>query len=126
MTVFYDGHYNNTISPVWELYRTVSEKRLTLPFIFLVSTWRRGDDRKEEREERETVRRPTTAPAPPAAPAPAPPAPPAAAPPAPAPSKEREKDGEKEKGAWRTEKDREALRRTKNETDEDGWTTVRR
>ncbi|XP_007429198.1 eukaryotic translation initiation factor 3 subunit A [Python bivittatus] len=75
-----------------------------------VSSWRRGDDRKEEREERETVRRPPTA----------------APTPGPSVSKEREKDGEKEKGPWRTEKDRESLRRTKNETDEDGWTTVRR
>ncbi|KAM6444135.1 eukaryotic translation initiation factor 3 subunit A isoform 2-T2 [Liasis olivaceus] len=75
-----------------------------------VSSWRRGDDRKEEREERETVRRPPTA----------------APTPGPSVSKEREKDGEKEKGPWRTEKDRESLRRSKNETDEDGWTTVRR
>uniref|UniRef100_A0A8C6X560 Eukaryotic translation initiation factor 3 subunit A n=1 Tax=Naja naja TaxID=35670 RepID=A0A8C6X560_NAJNA len=74
-----------------------------------VSSWRRSDDRKEEREERETVRRP----------------PPAAPTPGPSVSKEREKEGEKEK-AWRTDKDREALRRTKNETDEEGWTTVRR
>nr|XP_020642120.1 eukaryotic translation initiation factor 3 subunit A isoform X1 [Pogona vitticeps] len=75
-----------------------------------VSSWRRGEERKEEREERETVRRPLAV------------APPSAT----SVSKEREKDGEKEKGAWRTEKEREALRRTKNETDEDGWTTVRR
>ncbi|ETE70552.1 Eukaryotic translation initiation factor 3 subunit A [Ophiophagus hannah] len=74
-----------------------------------VSSWRRSDDRKEEREERETVRRP----------------PPAAPTPGPSVSKEREKEGEKEK-AWRTDKDREALRRIKNETDEEGWTTVRR
>ncbi|XP_015262393.1 PREDICTED: eukaryotic translation initiation factor 3 subunit A isoform X1 [Gekko japonicus] len=72
-----------------------------------MSSWRRGDDRREEREERETVRR-----------LPGPATPPV--------SKERDKDGEKEKGAWRTEKERESLRRTKNETDEDGWTTVRR
>ncbi|XP_028585934.2 eukaryotic translation initiation factor 3 subunit A [Podarcis muralis] len=77
-----------------------------------VSSWRRGDDKKEEHEEREIVRRPPAA-APPAAPAPS-------------VSKEREKDGEKEKGAWRTEKDRDSLRRTKLEADEDGWTTVRR
>lgn len=69
-----------------------------------MNSWRR-EDRKEEREERETVRRPLAAAS---------------------VSKEREKEGEKEKGAWRTEKDREALRRTRNETDEDGWTTVRR
>ncbi|XP_066476006.1 eukaryotic translation initiation factor 3 subunit A [Tiliqua scincoides] len=69
-----------------------------------VNSWRR-DDRREEREERETIRRPLAAAS---------------------VSKEQEKEGEKEKGAWRTEKDREALRRTRNETDEDGWTTVRR
>ncbi|KAL8187270.1 UNVERIFIED_CONTAM: hypothetical protein K2H54_042264 [Gekko kuhli] len=80
------------------LTRSEVEKRL-------VSSWRRGDDRKEEREERETVRR---------LPGPA------------TPSVEREKDGEKEKAAWKTEKERESLRRTKNEADEDGWTTVRR
>ncbi|KFO11829.1 Eukaryotic translation initiation factor 3 subunit A, partial [Balearica regulorum gibbericeps] len=79
------------------------------------SSWRRADDRREERgEERETVRRS----------APAPAAPPASAP-QPA-SKDRERDGEKEKGSWKTEKEREPLRRTKNETDEEGWTTVRR
>ncbi|XP_075360565.1 eukaryotic translation initiation factor 3 subunit A isoform X3 [Mycteria americana] len=79
------------------------------------SSWRRADDRREERgEEREPVRRS----------APAPAAPPASAPP-PA-SKDRERDGEKEKGSWKTEKEREPLRRTKNETDEEGWTTVRR
>ncbi|XP_037256180.1 eukaryotic translation initiation factor 3 subunit A isoform X3 [Falco rusticolus] len=79
------------------------------------SSWRRADDRREERgEEREAVRRS----------APAPAAPPASAPP-PA-SKDRERDGEKEKGSWKTEKEREPLRRTKNETDEEGWTTVRR
>ncbi|KFO87458.1 Eukaryotic translation initiation factor 3 subunit A, partial [Buceros rhinoceros silvestris] len=79
------------------------------------SSWRRADDRREERgEERETVRRS----------APAPAVPPASAPP-PA-SKDRERDGEKEKGSWKTEKEREPVRRTKNETDEEGWTTVRR
>ncbi|KAM6346937.1 eukaryotic translation initiation factor 3 subunit A isoform 2-T2 [Alca torda] len=79
------------------------------------SSWRRADDRREERgEERETVRR--SAPAPAASPASAPP---------PA-SKDRERDGEKEKGSWKTEKEREPIRRTKNETDEEGWTTVRR
>ncbi|XP_030424053.1 eukaryotic translation initiation factor 3 subunit A isoform X9 [Gopherus evgoodei] len=85
------------------------------------SSWRRGDDRKEERgEERETIRR--------AAPAPAPTPVPVAAPAAPAPpiSKDREREAESEKGSWRTEKERESLRRTKHETDEDGWTTVRR
>uniref|UniRef100_K7FEZ8 Eukaryotic translation initiation factor 3 subunit A n=1 Tax=Pelodiscus sinensis TaxID=13735 RepID=K7FEZ8_PELSI len=81
------------------------------------NSWRRGDDRKEEQgEEHETIRR--------AAPAPTstPPAP-ASAPPI---SKDREKDAEREKGPWRTEKEREPLRRAKNETDEEGWTTVRR
>lgn len=83
--------------------------------VFVASSWRRADDRREERgEERETVRRS----------APTPAAPPASAPP-PA-SKDRERDGEKEKGSWKTEKEREPLRRTKNETDEEGWTTVRR
>ncbi|XP_043374833.1 eukaryotic translation initiation factor 3 subunit A isoform X5 [Dermochelys coriacea] len=82
------------------------------------SSWRRGDDRKEERgEERETIRRAAPAPAPTPVPVPA------AAPPI---SKDRERDAEGEKGSWRTEKERESLRRTKNETDEDGWTTVRR
>lgn len=37
--------------------------------------------------------------------------------------RERDREGEGEKG-WRT--DREMPRRTKNETDDDGWTTVRR
>ncbi|NXT13160.1 EIF3A factor, partial [Prunella fulvescens] len=79
------------------------------------SSWRRADDRREERgEEREPARRS----------APAPAAPPASAPPA--ASKERDRDGEKEKGSWKTEKEREPARRTKNETDEEGWTTVRR
>uniref|UniRef100_A0A7N4NJX8 Eukaryotic translation initiation factor 3 subunit A n=1 Tax=Sarcophilus harrisii TaxID=9305 RepID=A0A7N4NJX8_SARHA len=72
------------------------------------SSWRRTEERKDERaEERETPRR------------------------IPPPlSRDREREGEKEsRGSWRTEKDREtreSLRRTKNETDEDGWTTVRR
>uniref|UniRef100_A0A8C5J634 Eukaryotic translation initiation factor 3 subunit A n=1 Tax=Junco hyemalis TaxID=40217 RepID=A0A8C5J634_JUNHY len=79
------------------------------------SSWRRADDRREERgEEREPPRRSGPAPA----------APPASAPPA--ASKERERDGEKEKGSWKAEKEREPARRTKNETDEEGWTTVRR
>uniref|UniRef100_A0A8C3QN40 Eukaryotic translation initiation factor 3 subunit A n=1 Tax=Cyanoderma ruficeps TaxID=181631 RepID=A0A8C3QN40_9PASS len=79
------------------------------------SSWRRADDRREERgEDREPARRS----------APAPAAPPASAPPA--ASKERERDGEKEKGSWKTEKEREPVRRAKNETDEEGWTTVRR
>ena len=37
--------------------------------------------------------------------------------------REREREPEGEKGGWRTDKD---ARRTKNETDDDGWTTVRR
>lgn len=37
--------------------------------------------------------------------------------------RERERDADGEKG-WRGDKD--AARRTKNETDDDGWTTVRR
>ncbi|CAM4583827.1 unnamed protein product [Lepidochelys olivacea] len=83
------------------------------------SSWRRGDERKEERgEEHETTRR--------AAPAPTPTPVPAAAAAAPPISKDRERDAESEKGSWRTEKERESLRRAKNETDEDGWTTVRR
>uniref|UniRef100_A0A671F1Z4 Eukaryotic translation initiation factor 3 subunit A n=1 Tax=Rhinolophus ferrumequinum TaxID=59479 RepID=A0A671F1Z4_RHIFE len=75
------------------------------------SSWRRADDRKDDRaEERDAPRRV----------------------PPPALSRDRERDrdrereGEKEKASWRAEKDRESLRRTKNETDEDGWTTVRR
>ncbi|KAF2975051.1 hypothetical protein EK904_004106 [Melospiza melodia maxima] len=80
-----------------------------------LSSWRRADDRREERgEEREPPRRSGPAPA----------APPTSAPPA--ASKERERDGEKEKGSWKAEKEREPARRTKNETDEEGWTTVRR
>ncbi|XP_056147789.1 eukaryotic translation initiation factor 3 subunit A [Lampris incognitus] len=38
--------------------------------------------------------------------------------------KERERDTEGEKSCWRS--DKEGARRTKNETDDDGWTTVRR
>uniref|UniRef100_A0A5F8HG80 Eukaryotic translation initiation factor 3 subunit A n=2 Tax=Monodelphis domestica TaxID=13616 RepID=A0A5F8HG80_MONDO len=75
------------------------------------SSWRRPDERKDERaEDRDPPRRI----------------------PPPALSRDREREGEKEKGSWRSEKDRESresretLRRTKNETDEDGWTTVRR
>ncbi|XP_038613557.1 eukaryotic translation initiation factor 3 subunit A [Tachyglossus aculeatus] len=69
------------------------------------SSWRRTEERKDERgEERDAPRRI----------------------PPPALSRERERDGEKERGSWRSEKERESLRRTKNETDEDGWTTVRR
>nr|KAF6322249.1 eukaryotic translation initiation factor 3 subunit A [Pipistrellus kuhlii] len=76
-----------------------------------VSSWRRADDRKDDRaEERDAPRR------------------------VPPPvlsrdrerDRDREKEGEKEKASWRAEKEKESLRRTKNETDEDGWTTVRR
>uniref|UniRef100_A0A673K247 Eukaryotic translation initiation factor 3 subunit A n=1 Tax=Sinocyclocheilus rhinocerous TaxID=307959 RepID=A0A673K247_9TELE len=38
---------------------------------------------------------------------------------------DRDRDGG-EKSTWRSDKDKENLRRTKNETDDDGWTTVRR
>ncbi|XP_006831463.1 PREDICTED: eukaryotic translation initiation factor 3 subunit A [Chrysochloris asiatica] len=74
-----------------------------------VSSWRRADDRKEDRaEERETLRRV----------------------PPPALSRDRERDrereSEKEKAAGKAEKEKDSLRRAKNETDEDGWTTVRR
>ncbi|TST98551.1 Eukaryotic translation initiation factor 3 subunit A [Bagarius yarrelli] len=41
-----------------------------------------------------------------------------------APPRPRERDGER--SAWRSEKEKENPRRTKNETDDDGWTTVRR
>ncbi|XP_026080022.1 eukaryotic translation initiation factor 3 subunit A-like isoform X2 [Carassius auratus] len=62
-------------------------------------SWRRGgEDRREERkDEREAPPRP----------------------------RDRDRDGG-EKSTWRSEKDKEILRRTKNETDDDGWTTVRR
>uniref|UniRef100_A0A672NGE7 Eukaryotic translation initiation factor 3 subunit A n=1 Tax=Sinocyclocheilus grahami TaxID=75366 RepID=A0A672NGE7_SINGR len=38
---------------------------------------------------------------------------------------DRDRDGG-EKSTWRSDKDKENLRRIKNETDDDGWTTVRR
>ncbi|XDV50166.1 hypothetical protein PO909_019268 [Leuciscus waleckii] len=62
-------------------------------------SWRRGgEERREERkEERDAPPRP----------------------------REREREGG-EKSTWRSEKDKEIQRRTKNETDDDGWTTVRR
>ncbi|XP_053535404.1 eukaryotic translation initiation factor 3 subunit A isoform X2 [Ictalurus punctatus] len=41
-----------------------------------------------------------------------------------APPRPRERDGER--SSWRTEKEKDNPRRTKNETDDDGWTTVRR
>lgn len=103
---------------LFKLWQAAGGARQTLFYclsVFVANSWRRADDRREERgEERETVRRS----------APAPAAPPASAPPPAA--KDRERDGEKEKGSWKTEKEREPLRRTKNETDEEGWTTVRR
>ncbi|XP_054974940.1 eukaryotic translation initiation factor 3 subunit A [Sorex araneus] len=75
-----------------------------------VSSWRRADDRKDDRtEERDPPRR--------------------VPPPAVTRDRERDRDresGDKEKASWRGDKDRESLRRTKNETDEEGWTTVRR
>ncbi|KAI5611660.1 eukaryotic translation initiation factor 3 subunit A isoform X1 [Silurus asotus] len=40
------------------------------------------------------------------------------------PSRPRDRDGEQ--SSWRSEKDKDIPRRTKNETDNDGWTTVRR
>ncbi|XP_072533485.1 eukaryotic translation initiation factor 3 subunit A isoform X2 [Salminus brasiliensis] len=40
------------------------------------------------------------------------------------PPRPRERDGER--SSWRTDKDKDNPRRTKNETDDDGWTTVRR
>ncbi|KTF78987.1 hypothetical protein cypCar_00030453 [Cyprinus carpio] len=39
--------------------------------------------------------------------------------------RDRDRDGG-EKSTWRSDKDKEIQRRTKNETDDDGWTTVRR
>ncbi|XP_036431006.1 eukaryotic translation initiation factor 3 subunit A isoform X2 [Colossoma macropomum] len=41
-----------------------------------------------------------------------------------APPRPRERDGER--SSWRSDKDKDNPRRTKNETDDDGWTTVRR
>lgn len=62
-------------------------------------SWRRGgEERREERkEERDAPPRP----------------------------RERDRDAG-EKSTWRSDKDKENPRRTKNETDDDGWTTVRR
>uniref|UniRef100_A0A673I5L1 Eukaryotic translation initiation factor 3 subunit A n=1 Tax=Sinocyclocheilus rhinocerous TaxID=307959 RepID=A0A673I5L1_9TELE len=62
-------------------------------------SWRRGgEDRREERkDEREAPPRP----------------------------RDQDRDGG-EKSTWRSDKDKENPRRTKNETDDDGWTTVRR
>ena len=60
-------------------------------------SWRRpGDEKREERKEE-----------------------------APARPREREREGDGEKSSWRSDKDKEN-RRTKQETDDDGWTTVRR
>ncbi|MBN3324343.1 EIF3A factor, partial [Atractosteus spatula] len=65
-------------------------------------SWRRGGEEKrdERREERDVPRR--------------------------APPRERERDRDGDRGTWRSEKDKEVPRRTKNEIDDDGWTTVRR
>ncbi|XP_051506806.1 eukaryotic translation initiation factor 3 subunit A-like isoform X2 [Myxocyprinus asiaticus] len=61
-------------------------------------SWRRGDDRRDERkDERDAPPRP----------------------------RDRDREGG-EKSSWRSDKDKENQRRTKNETDDDGWTTVRR
>ncbi|KAA0717853.1 Eukaryotic translation initiation factor 3 subunit A [Triplophysa tibetana] len=62
-------------------------------------SWRRGgdDNREERKDEREAPPRP----------------------------RDRDREGD-EKSSWRTDKDKELTRRTKNETDDDGWTTVRR
>lgn len=71
------------------------------PYVKMISvpsggSWRRGGEDKREERDRE---RPGER------------------------ERERDHDGEGEKG-WRTDKDNP--RRTKNETDDDGWTTVRR
>lgn len=59
-------------------------------------SWRRGGEDKREERDRDRNREP---------------------------GRDRDRDADGEKG-WRT--DKENLRRTKNETDDDGWTTVRR
>ncbi|XP_030058488.1 eukaryotic translation initiation factor 3 subunit A isoform X2 [Microcaecilia unicolor] len=69
------------------------------------SSWRRGEDRDDRREDVGTPRR---------------------APPPPSREREDEREVDQEKGVWRTDKEKEPPRRTKNETDEEGWTTVRR
>uniref|UniRef100_A0A8C4SX71 Eukaryotic translation initiation factor 3 subunit A n=1 Tax=Erpetoichthys calabaricus TaxID=27687 RepID=A0A8C4SX71_ERPCA len=61
-----------------------------------------GERKEEPREERETPRR------------------------VPPPSREKEPERDGERNAWRPEKDKEPPRRSKNEIDDDGWTTVRR
>ncbi|XP_069045194.1 eukaryotic translation initiation factor 3 subunit A isoform X3 [Lepisosteus oculatus] len=65
-------------------------------------SWRRAGEEKrdERRDERDVPRR--------------------------APPRERERDRDGDRGTWRSEKDKEVPRRTKNEIDDDGWTTVRR
>ncbi|TRY92234.1 hypothetical protein DNTS_024068 [Danionella cerebrum] len=61
-------------------------------------SWRRGgEERREERKEERDA----------------------------PPHRPREREAG-EKSAWRNDKDKDNLRRTKNETDDDGWTTVRR
>lgn len=63
-------------------------------------SWRRGgEDRRDERkDDRDAPPRP----------------------------RDREREREGEKSSWRTDKEKDNPRRTKNETDDDGWTTVRR
>ncbi|XP_048862801.1 eukaryotic translation initiation factor 3 subunit A [Brienomyrus brachyistius] len=62
-------------------------------------SWRRNEEKRDDRrEDRET--------------------------PAKAPPRERDRDGER--SSWRSDKDKDNPRRTKNETDDEGWTTVRR
>ncbi|XP_041921954.1 eukaryotic translation initiation factor 3 subunit A [Alosa sapidissima] len=43
-----------------------------------------------------------------------------------APARPRERDRDVEKSTWRSDKEKDNQRRTKNEIDDDGWTTVRR
>lgn len=65
-------------------------------FVSSGGSWRRGGDDKREERDRERPRERDR-------------------------EREREADGER---GWRS--DKENPRRTKNETDDDGWTTVRR
>ncbi|XP_029466365.1 eukaryotic translation initiation factor 3 subunit A isoform X2 [Rhinatrema bivittatum] len=66
------------------------------------SCWRRGEEKEDRKDGVDTPRR------------------------APPPPRERDGEREEERGAWRTDKEKELPRRTKNEMDEEGWTTVRR
>uniref|UniRef100_A0A4W6D0A9 Eukaryotic translation initiation factor 3 subunit A n=1 Tax=Lates calcarifer TaxID=8187 RepID=A0A4W6D0A9_LATCA len=72
------------------------DRRLTSVFVSSGGSWRRGGDDKREERDRDRPRDR---------------------------ERDRDRDADGEKG-WRTEK--EMPRRTKNETDDDGWTTVRR